>query len=231
MFASIRLAFATLAIASTAFPQAPPRFLTAEIHPSKDIRESRGRFLPNGDVAVLNTTLKELITVAYSLQDNMIAGGPPWVATDHYDLIAKAPPSTPMDLLRLMLRSLLAERFKLAVHTENRTVPVYALVIAKSPPMLAAARPGGGAQDCRWNGANRECRNLTMADLALQLPAWSKSKLDRPVVDLTGLKGAYDFTTVWKDGATASDAVAQLGLKLDPRTHAVPVIVIDRALP
>lgn len=225
----IRAALMALVIATATRPQSAPRFVTAEIRPSKEIRESRGRFLPNGDVAVLNTTLKELITVAYSLQDNMIAGGPPWIAIDHYDLIAKAPPNTPMDTLRLMLRSLVAERFKLTVHTENRTMPVYALVVAKSPPMLAPAR--GGAQDCRWTGSNRECRNLTMADLALQLPAWSKTKLDRPVVDLTGLKGAYDFTTVWKDaGTTVPDALAQLGLKLDPRTHAVPVVVVDRAI-
>src|SRR5215831_17068444 len=121
VFTMIRAALMALVIATATRPQSAPRFVTAGIRPSKEIRESRGRFLPNGDVAVLNTTLKELITVAYSLQDNMIAGGPPWIAIDHYDLIAKAPPNTPMDTLRLMLRALLAEKFKLAVHTENRS--------------------------------------------------------------------------------------------------------------
>src|SRR5262249_31940492 len=112
---------------------------------------------------------------------------------------------------------------------ETRTRRLCGLGGARTPPMLAPAR--GGAQDCRWTGSNRECRNLTMADLALQLPAWSKTKLDRPVVDLTGLKGAYDFTTVWKDaGTTVPDALAQLGLKLDPRTHAVPVVVVEGAI-
>jgi uncharacterized protein (TIGR03435 family) len=214
--------------------QQTPRFMTAEIRVSREIRESRGRFLPNGDVAVLNTTLKELIAVAYEAQEGTIAGVSGWMESEHYDLIAKAPPNTPMNTLRLMLRPLLSERFKLATHTEQRTMPVLALVAAKpSARLRASATPG--AQSCRWVGdapqnTQRECRNLTMADLALQLPAWNKSKLGRPVVDSTGLKGPYDFTLNWREpGTTLTEALDQIGLKLTQRQQAIPVIVVDHA--
>jgi uncharacterized protein (TIGR03435 family) len=215
--------------------QSTPHFETAEIHLSKDVRESRGRFLPNGDVAVLNTTLKELITVAYQAQEGTIAGVSGWMETEHYDLIAKAPPNTPMNTLRLMLQPVLAERFQLAVHTEQRMMPVLALVVAQRVATLKPS-PVAGSEACSWTGAapdhlQRECRNLTMADLALQLPTWAKTKLSRPVVDLTGLKGTYDFTLNWREpGTTVPEALAQIGLKLEERQHAMPVIVVDRAL-
>jgi uncharacterized protein (TIGR03435 family) len=215
--------------------QPAPRFSSAEIRPSNDIRESRGRFLPNGDVAVLNTTLKELIAVAYEAQEGTIAGTSGWTETEHYDLIAKAPPNTPMNTVRLMLRPLLGERFQLAVHTERRVQLVLALVVAKR---VATLKPPAtpGTQSCRWTGAppdrlQRECRNLTMADLALQLPAWTKTKLGHPVVDSTGLPGAYDFTLSWREpGTTITEALDQLGLKLEERRTAVPVVVVDRAV-
>jgi uncharacterized protein (TIGR03435 family) len=209
---------------------AQPRFETAEIRPSKDVRESRGRFLPNGDVAVLNTTLKELITVAYEAQEGTVVGASGWMASDHYDLIAKAPANTPMNTLRLMLRPLLADRFKLSVHTENRVMPVLAVVVAKPSPKLRPSA-GSGPQSCAWlsSVAGRECRNLTMSDLALQLPIWGLTKVGRPVVDLTGLKGAYDFTLDWKTNTTVPEALDQIGLRLEQRQAAVPVVVIDRA--
>jgi uncharacterized protein (TIGR03435 family) len=207
-----------------------PRFQTAEIHASKDIRESRGRFLPNGDVAVLNTTLKELIAVAYEAQEGTIAGVSGWMESEHYDLIAKAPPNTAMNTVRLMLRPLLAERFKLTVHTEQRTMPVLALVVAK-PSSALRPSSASGTQSCAWaaNATERQCRNLTMPDLALQLPVWARTKLGRPVVDVTGLKGAYDFTLNWKSDTNVPQALNQIGLKLEERQHAVPVIVVDRA--
>jgi uncharacterized protein (TIGR03435 family) len=226
----VRFCVAILALGAVAAQQ-PPRFQTADIHLSKDVRESRGRFLPGGDVAVLNTTLKELITVAYEAQEGTLIGVSGWMETEHYDLIAKAPPNTPMNTLRLMLRPLLAERFQLAVHTEQRAMPVLALVVAKPSPRL---RPSArtGAQRCSWLPAvaERECVNLTMSDLALQLPIWGLSKLGRPVVDLTGLKGAYDFNLNWKVDTTVPQALDQIGLKLEERQHAVPVIVVDRAV-
>jgi uncharacterized protein (TIGR03435 family) len=220
--------------AALAIAQHTPRFLTAEIRLSKEIRESRGRFLPSGDVAVLNATLKELVTVAYEAQEGTIAGTSGWMESEHYDLIAKAPPNTPMNTLRMMLRPLLADRFKLGVHAEQRTMPVLALMVSKPSSRLRASA-GPGAQTCRWVGdaprsTQRECRNLTMADLALQLPAWNKSKLGRPVVDSTGLKGPYDFRLNWREPGTAlTEALDQIGLKLTERQQPIAVIVVDHA--
>jgi uncharacterized protein (TIGR03435 family) len=228
----VRFGLAILVCAALAQPQT--RFLSADIGPSKDLRESRGRFLPNGDVAVLNTTLKELISVAYEAQEGTISGATGWMESEHYDLIARAPANTPMNTLRLMLRPLLAERFKLAIHTEQRTMPVLALIVAKTSPKRRSSS-GTAAESCQWIGSvpqsmQRDCHNLTMRDLASQLPSWSKTKLGRPVVDQTGLKGAFDFTLDWREpGMTTAEALDQIGLKLEERQSAVPVVVIDRA--
>jgi uncharacterized protein (TIGR03435 family) len=225
----VRALFATvLTFAATAQPS--PRFLSAEIHPTKNLRESRGRFLPNGDVAVLNTTLKELITVAYEAQEGTVFGASGWMETEHYDLTAKAPPNTPMNTLRLMLRPLLAEQFHLAVHSEQRTIPVLALALTKRSPMLKPSA-AAGQENCAWSnpGAGElTCRNLTMADVTLQLPTWAKTKLPRPVIDRTGLSGRYDFHLTLREGGI-SPVLDQLGLKLEERQQAIPVIVVDRA--
>ena len=210
--------------------QTVPRFLTAEIHPSNNLRESRGRFLPNGDVAVLNTTLKELITVAYQAQEGTVAGTAGWMETEHYDLIAKAPPNTPMNTLRLMLRPVLAEQFKLAVHTEQRSIPVLALSVAKRSSLLKPS-VSAGSESCSWTNSDTgdlACRNLTMADVALQLPGWARFKPPRPVIDRTGLPGAYDFHLTLRERGI-DGILSQLGLKLEERQQSIPVIVVDRA--
>lgn len=225
-----KVKFLLAILALPALAQAPPRFLTAEIHPSNNLRESRGRFLPNGDVAVLNTTLKELITVAYEAQEGTVVGATAWMETEHYDLIAKAPPNTPMNMLRLMLRPLLAEQFKLAVHSEQRTRPVLALLVAKRSAVLKPS-VSAGSESCSWTNAGTgdlACRNLTMADVALQLPGWARLKLPRPLVDRTGLSGAYDFHLTLRERGTDT-ILDQLGLKLEERQQSIPVIVVDRA--
>src|SRR5262249_52145144 len=132
-------------------------------------------------------------------------------------------------------RPLLAERFQLSVHAEERAMPALALVVARRSPVLKRAATSG-PQTCRWTGAppdhlQRECHNLTMADLALQLPTWTKTKLGRPILDSTALSGAYDFTLNWSEpGTSITDALDQLGLKLEERRSPVPVIVVDRAV-
>jgi uncharacterized protein (TIGR03435 family) len=221
-------------LALTAFAQPVPRFESAEISASNGPGDTKGRFNPNGRIDVPYTTLKELIAVAYGVQESMIDGAPAWCASDHFQLTAQAPPNTPMNAVRLMLRPLMAERFKLAVHTGERMMPVYGLVVARRSPRLHPS-PRQGPQSCQWTSAAggqpvRECRNLSMADLALQLPAWDAAAIDRPVVDATELRGTFDFSLLWKpNGPAAREALDQIGLKLEPRQHRMQVIVVDRA--
>ena len=105
---------------------------------------------PGGRIEVENVPLKELIALAWNFEQDqeMIVGAPKWLETDHFDVVAKtanfsmsAPP--PFDTVRLMIRSLLQERFKLAVHTEAQPVTVWSLAVAKRGPNLKEADPAG----------------------------------------------------------------------------------------
>lgn len=90
-----------------------------------------------GRLTGTNVSAATLIRFAYDLPDFQISGGPSWLASDRFDVAAKADGDVPLDQKRLMLRALLAERFKLTVHTETRELPIYALVMARSD-----GRPG-----------------------------------------------------------------------------------------
>ena len=203
-------------------------------------------FGQNGQVKLRNATMRQLITQAYKevFRDEYLTGGPNWLDSDHFDLIAKAPAETPADTLRLMLQSVLAERFHLQVHREQKPMPVYALAAGKNGPKLRPAA-GPGEAECKpvagsgaEIGQHRACHNLTMAILAERLPGMAPVYVDRPVVDLTGITGAYDFQLDWTPrppgtdvaaGATMFDAVdKELGLKLEERKLPMPTIVIDR---
>lgn len=202
----------------------------------------QGSIQPGGRVSVRNITMKELIEQSYKAGG--IAGGPNWLDSDRFDIIAKAPPNTSEDTLRLMLQSLLAERFKLEIHREQKPMTVYALVAAKGGPKLQAASGSGPPKCGPGQGAEGQnhmvCANFSMADLTSWLPTRiAPSYIDRPIVDLTGLKGTYDIKLDWVPrppvgstdvaaGATVFDALEkQLGLKLEERKPPMPVIFID----
>jgi uncharacterized protein (TIGR03435 family) len=156
----------------------------------------------------------------------------------------------------------LVERFKLAIHNEEQPVPVYALVLGKHSPKLKEV-DGSARSGCKVGVANGmrayTCQNTTMAQLAEKLRNVAGGYLDHAVVDLTGLKGAYDFVLSWtprgkflRGASTGGDTsqpsgaapVAaepagdltvfeavdrQLGLKLAAQKHPMPVIVVDHA--
>jgi uncharacterized protein (TIGR03435 family) len=182
---------------------------------------------------------------AFQVRSDMIAGGPEWMDSERFDIIAKAPPETDDKTLRMMLQTLLAERFKLVTHRKERVMPEYALTVAKGGPKLEPS-PQPGERRCTWENADRGlrrrvCHNMTMAELASALPGWGGIGIDRPVIDLTGLTGTYDFhfeigpgrkeEAAGKDdsGPTIFDAMAQLGLKLESRKGSLSTIVIDHA--
>jgi uncharacterized protein (TIGR03435 family) len=152
----------------------------------------------------------------------------------------------------------LEERFKLTFHHEDRVMQAYALVVGKNGPKLRQSTDGG-RQNCSSRGVDlggvpvvhRECRGVTIAELARQLGLGGYGLEDRPVVDLTELAGTYDFEFDYsrpqpagrgaagrsgdapspadQAGPTIFDAMARLGLKLEASRQTVPVIVIDRA--
>jgi uncharacterized protein (TIGR03435 family) len=173
------------------------------------------------------------------MRTDAISGAPGWLDNDHYDVVGKAPPNTPLDTLRPMLQTLLAENFKLATHTEEKLADVFALLPTKDGPKQLK-RSESQRTDCKRSAPESElhvqCTGIGMGDFALNLVGWSQGTIDRRVTDMTNLDGKYDFELVWtlpaiieeKGGLTIFDALArQLGLKLEPRKVPMPVLVID----
>jgi len=233
-----------LLIATPAFSQ-PPAFEAADLKPaSPDNHERKGRILPGGRIEIPGQSLKDLMVMAYGVQDDMIVGGPKWVDTFRFDLVAKGPADAQLPQLREMVQTLLTDRFHLVIHREDRSMPAYVLSVGKRP---AKYRDGdGGRQTCNWNQLDdglreRVCKNLSMAEFARQLPGTGGIGIDHPVVDETGLKGAYDFEFVVgmyarktdgspvQEGPTIFMALDQIGLKLESRRMPLPAIMIDRA--
>jgi uncharacterized protein (TIGR03435 family) len=199
-------------------------------------------FAANGTVTLRCVTLRELMTQAYAeiLRPAYLTGGPAWLETDNFEVIAKAPPGTSVDTERLMLQRVLADRFHLAVRREQKPMPVFALSAGKNGPRLLATTATGDA-DCKAKFAAEDgrthvtCVNMTMAGLAARLPRLEPFDVDQPAMDLTGIAGAYDFLFEWTPhkqdsgpvGLTIFDALEKLGLKLEARKEPMTVIGID----
>ena len=189
-------------------PSAPAEFEVADIKPSAP-GDARGqvKFQPGGRIDGRGVSLKDVIMFAWNISsDDMLIGGPKWLDTDLFDVVAKAPAtlsqlgSADLDALQPMTRALLESRFKLKVHEETRPVQVYALVAAK--PKMSKADPTNRAGCKSTPGApgsslilskNYTCTNVTMAQFADQLSAIAPGYMHHPGVDLTGLQGAFDF--------------------------------------
>jgi bla regulator protein BlaR1 len=224
-----------------------PAFEVASVKPNKS--GTRGGRL-NTDPALLTITNIPLVTcirAAYHVQDYQLTAVPAWAATERYDIVAKTDHPVGDDQLMLMLRTLLAERFKLTLHRVPKELAGYALIIGKNGPKLHEVALAGKG----WtrNGVGRLTgQEVSMAQLADNL----SGRLGQPVVDLTGVKGVFDITVEWtpdssqvrnpaeiKESAvpeSASDPSGpsifaalqqQLGLKLEPRKVPGEILVID----
>jgi uncharacterized protein (TIGR03435 family) len=140
-----------------------------------------------------------LLEVAYGLRDYaIICIG--WTRTDHLDVSARAPDGAAETEIPRMLQSLLAEDFKLEAHTETRPQDVFALVVAKGGPKLQPATdPATGSCARTFIGGNphADSKGVTMARFPDELRILAPGYIDRPVVDLTGIKGAWDFQIDW----------------------------------
>ena len=199
---------------------------------------------PNGRVTLRGVTMRDLITQAYKeiLRPEYLSGGPGWLDSDRFTLIAKAPAGTPVDTERLMLQSALARRVHLEVHREPRPMPVFALSVAKSGLKASRAAGTGDPDNCPRVASpagtiRRSCHGVSMALLADRLPSLAGDYVDKPAVDATGADGVFDFELQWVPrpangdvaaGATFQDALEKLGLKLEEKRAPITVIVINR---
>jgi uncharacterized protein (TIGR03435 family) len=193
--------------------QAPLAFDVASIKPNNSgaIGEQVRFYPPSGRVTMTNVTVKRMIQNAYQLQDQQIAGGPSWIVSEHFDIVANSDATnlSPMDRW-MMVRALLADRFKLKMHAEPREQSVFALVLSRRDGQLGEHLKKSNT-DCKLPTAPRtgpidlsvpnQCgvlmggpgrinfRGVTMETIAAQL----SSRVGRSVVDRTGLAGRFDL--------------------------------------
>jgi bla regulator protein BlaR1 len=269
----LRAQSATPAIASEAFE-------VASVKPNKS---GDGRIFfqmqPGGRFTATNVPVRELIRMAYGIQNFQLVGGPDWIGSERFDIVAKAesdpppsPPGGPPGPMLMMVRALLVERFKLAVHNETKDLPIYALVMARADgrlgpqlrasqvdcaALMAAARGRGGPPPApprpgerppcgMFGGFGRiAAGGVSMAQLAMNM----SQRVNRVVLDRTGLTGLYEFELEFTpdqmpqgppppgapplppidpNGPSIFTALQeQLGLKLDAQRGPVEVLVID----
>jgi uncharacterized protein (TIGR03435 family) len=168
-----------------------PRFEAASVKPSAPGAQGQSlRRPPGGQFSASNIPLREIIALAYGVQDFpwRLDGVPDWAATERFDILAKAaadvPPVRPgsPDPILLMVRTLLEERFRLTIHAENRELPVYALVLAK---------PGTLGRDLKKSEV--DCDAIQVARLTAEAKGVAApppvSADGRPVCGFRGVQG------------------------------------------
>jgi uncharacterized protein (TIGR03435 family) len=273
-------------MAASAFAQAP-QFEVASIRPSAPPgpggKVDVGLHIDGAQVRFVSFSLRDFLATAYRTKMTMVSGRD-WTASERFDISATLPAGSTPAQLPEMLQALLAERFQMKLHKEKKEFPVYVLLPGKGPLKLKEAPPDPdsakddpkGTTNVAATGSeagvnvnlghgssysfvpNRfEAKKLTMAVFTTQLERY----VDRPIVDMTGLTGQYDFALDFTPedyramlmriaisagvtlppeamrmldnvsiGGALSDALQQVGLKVEARKAPLDVLVIDEAL-
>jgi uncharacterized protein (TIGR03435 family) len=252
---------------------------SAPINVSGQEKVALGVHIDGSHVRIASFSLRDLIVRAYGVKAAQVTG-PDWIASERYDVNATLPTGSTGDDIPVMLQTLLTDRFKLKIHRDKKEFPVYALIIGKSPLKLTedaldpetaeskgavnAAVSGSAAgvsvnlgRGAYYTFADNqfEAKKMSVNQLCLQLERY----VDRPIINMTELKGTYDITLKltpedyqamlirvavnsgvvlppqvlqYMEGSSISslfDAIQQAGLKLDPRKAPLDLIVVDQA--
>jgi uncharacterized protein (TIGR03435 family) len=240
-----RVATLILVAAVAVFGQA---FEVVSIKPTADLeREPIGLFTyAGGRIRATNYALRQLVQDAYDLEDFQVVGGPRWIDEDRFNVEAVPPASSasskwapanfkspPNAEMRRMIQALLADRFQLKTHRENRAERVYVLVSAKGGHKLKAPKSTAVQAFVIYQGSRLSGQNATMDQLAARLA----QLLRRPVMNRTGVDGHFDFLIDYQPDDAGSDYTARLlraiqeqaGLKLETEPGTIEVLVVDSA--
>jgi uncharacterized protein (TIGR03435 family) len=243
-------------------PLAPSKPMAADADPAFDVATIKPN--PSGaaslqqltivgrDFTVRNGSLADLIAFAYNVQIKQIVGGPDWMDKDRYDIAAvpdiEGAPS--LDQLRIMVRKLLADRFKMTIHHDKRELSAFVLTVAKTGQKLTPTQATGSLPNIGMRPAPNGLRLLLANATAENFTTFLQMMvLDRPVVDRTGIAGRYDISVTFTPDDSqfnghpprvqpaaegtepAPDLFSaiqeQLGMKLSPEKTAVDVIALD----
>ncbi len=277
-------AFVPALSALAAFGQAPhtrPEFEVASIRqsapPGQGGQVNVGVHVDGAQFRCTYLSLKDYIRMAYKVKDFQIIG-PDWMHSARFDISATIPAGVPADQVPEMMQVLLADRFQLKFHHVSKEIPVYGLIPAKGGVKMTESaideadrgkamvdvKASGGRNGTTVNFGNGsyflfgsdkiEGKKLAMANLAESLGRF----VERPIVDMTELKGTYDFTLQFSpedframmiraalsagvvlppqalqalegsSGDSVLNAFQTVGLKLDPRKAPFQVMVIDQ---
>jgi uncharacterized protein (TIGR03435 family) len=228
---------------------AKPGFEVATIKPSQP-EEQRAVMVVGSRLATKATSLVDLMMFAYGVHPSQIAEGPDWMTAEKFDVVVQpnmpGRPNTAQ--MHSIVQQLLADRFKLAFHHAQRELPVYRIVAAKGGPKLTPTTKEGQATNTAAVGIAAglmTVRNATLSEFASLMQRYVR--LDRPIVDRTGIAGKFDYKLSWTPdssqfdgnppGPARSDENApslytaiqeQLGLKLEAAREPTDVLIIDR---
>jgi uncharacterized protein (TIGR03435 family) len=185
-----------------------------------------------------NASLKDLILAAYHADRYQVAGGPGWLDEDEFDVDARADGNASPDQIRMMLRTLLADRFKLVMRTEQKEMRRYDLVVDRGGPKIHPAKEGDARG--RFHGDLRQFANLLSIQLSIPsqaIPDPTKPSIATgppvPVIDKTGLAGVYDINASPQRELGGDSFVTwqrilqdQLGLRLESQKGPLDVMVV-----
>ena len=202
-----------------------PSFEVASVKPNHSVVTRPVVWFRPGRLTVTGATLKLLIPIAYHIEDYQVSGGPTWINSERYDIEAKEPDVVTQELQRLppdqryergrlLLRSLLSDRFMLRVSDTTKELPIFALVVAKKGPKIQEAKPG----DPYSNGikgpdgvATRGMMRLRPGEFTAQaipiasLVTMLTQLLSRTIQDRTALKGNYDVHLQWNPDLSTTE--------------------------
>ncbi len=210
-------------------------FEAVSIKPNKSGDYSSHTNSNQGRLTATNVTLRSLIVMAYDIKDYQLEG-PDFIRDERFDISAKMPDAPRMKaeehdaMLHAMMRKMLEDRFKLEIHRTSKSFTVYALVVDKKGIKFKEVPDS--------NSHNSNSNNTHYVGTCVSMDAFAgflARRVDKPVLDMTGLTKFYDMKLDWSQDESAADAVTlpvalqeQLGLKLDLRKAPIEVIVVDK---
>jgi len=211
------------------------KFEAASIHPNPGGAEgSVVDFEDSGLLRARNVSLKMLMRSAYSVQDDQIIGGPKWLDSDRYDIEAKTGGPIRGADEKLFLQHLLADRFQLKLHSEQRELPVYKLGVSKTGFLLKPSQANSSQIRSSRNPGHNE---ITVVRISIHQFAGMLGRfVGRTVQYATAITGDYDFTLTWDPDGVSTTVPSlfaalqeQMGLRLEAAKAIMDVLVIDNA--
>jgi uncharacterized protein (TIGR03435 family) len=237
---------------SVAFAQSSPAaFDVASIRPIQPgSKDGRGGPLTHrvhatpGNVIMREAGLDEVIMWAYDIEHYQIAG-PSWLSSARFDITAKADGQPSEAQMRVMMQNLLANRFALKQHREDKELACAALLVGKDGPKLKASEDQG---ESTFDGGKNGRPTVTLSRVSMhEFAAALSEPMRKPVIDMTGLKGTYTFTLDASNYVPPPPAPGQpreqedesymvmralqdqLGLRIENRKISISMLVVDHA--